>query len=161
MTPDARLLEPIATQHGEGEARWWFDCLAEIKLTAEQRGGALSILEITEPPNPDGVAGPLHVHYREDETFWTLEGDATLEIGDTSFEAQAGDVAFGPRGGSAPRTVGRAGCRMLFIMTPGGFENLVREMSVPAQQRTTAPASEPDWAHVAAVARANGCELLA
>jgi hypothetical protein len=51
---------------------------------------------------------------------------------------------------------------MLFIMTPGGFEDLVREMSVPAQRRTLPPPSdaEPDWAHVAAVAKAHGCELL-
>ncbi len=51
---------------------------------------------------------------------------------------------------------------MLFIVTPGGFENLVRGMSVPARARTLPPApdEEPDWDHVAAVARANGCELL-
>jgi hypothetical protein len=52
---------------------------------------------------------------------------------------------------------------MLFICTPGGFENLVRGMSVPAQSRTLPPPSdeEPDWEHVAAVAEANRCELLA
>jgi hypothetical protein len=52
---------------------------------------------------------------------------------------------------------------MLFIMTPGGFEDLVRDMSVPAKSRTLPPASEkePDWEHVAAVAKAHGCELLA
>jgi len=47
-------------------------------------------------------------------------------------------------------------------MTPGGFVSLVREMSVPAQRRTPPPPSdaEPDRDHVAAVARAHGCELL-
>jgi hypothetical protein len=51
---------------------------------------------------------------------------------------------------------------MLFILTPAGFEDLVRAMSVPARSRTLPPAddSEPDWDHVAAVARAHGCELL-
>jgi len=48
-------------------------------------------------------------------------------------------------------------------MTPGGFENLVRGMGEPARSRTLPPASdeEPDWEHVAAVAKANDCELLA
>ena len=48
-------------------------------------------------------------------------------------------------------------------MTPGGFENLVRGMGQPAQSRTLPPPSdeEPDWEHVAAVAKANDCELLA
>jgi hypothetical protein len=52
---------------------------------------------------------------------------------------------------------------MLFICTPGGnFENLVRETSVPAQRRTLPPPSDeqPDFARIAAIAEANGCELL-
>ena len=159
MTQDTQALEPVATRAGEGEALWWFGCLAEIKVTAEQTGGLLSILEITEPPNADG---PLHVHHREDEGFWILEGDATIEIGDETIEAHAGDFVFGPRGIPHRYSVGPEGCRMLFVMTPGGFENLVRGMSVPARARTLPPPSdeEPDWAHVAAVAKANGCELL-
>ena len=160
MTSDAQALAPVTTRSGEGEARWWLGGLAEIKVTAEQTGGLLSIVEITEPPNMDA---PLHVHHREEESFWILEGDVTFEVGDETIEAHAGDFVLGPRGIPHSYTVGPNGCRMLFIMTPGGFENLVREMSVPAQSRTVPPPSdeEPDWEHVAAVAKANGCELLA
>lgn len=155
----ATTLPPAATLSGAGEALWWFAALAEIKLTAEQTGGLLSILEITEPP---GAEAPLHVHHREDETFWILDGDISIEVGDTTLQLSAGDVAFGPRGVPHRYTVGDTGCRMLFIMTPGGFEQLVRGMSVPAQRRTLPPADdrEPDWEHVAAVAKANACELL-
>ena len=51
---------------------------------------------------------------------------------------------------------------MLFICTPAGFENLVRDMSVPAETRTLPPASdeEPDMEMVAAVAQKYGAELL-
>ena len=155
----ATTLPPAATLSGAGEALWWFGALAEIKLTAEQTGGLLSIVEITEPP---GAQAPLHVHHREDETFWILDGDISIEVGDTTLHLSAGDVAFGPRGVPHRYTVGDEGCRMLFIMTPGGFEQLVRGMSVPAQRRTLPPADdgEPDWEHVAAVAKANACELL-
>jgi mannose-6-phosphate isomerase-like protein (cupin superfamily) len=159
MTEATQLLEPMATRSGEGEARWWFAALAEIKVTAEQTGGLLSIIEITERPNEEG---PLHVHHREDEGFWILDGDVTFEVGGTTIHASAGDFAFGPRGVPHRYTVGADGCRMLYIMTPGGFEDLVREMSVPAESRTLPPPSdeEPDWAMVAAVAKAHGCELL-
>ena len=152
-------LQPVATHSGEGEARWWFGSLAEIKLTGEQTGGTLSIVEVTEAP---GAEAPLHVHERDDETFWILDGDIRIEVGDTVIDLSAGDVAFGPRGVPHRYTVGDAGCRMLFILTPGGFEELVRGMSDPAQRRTLPPAAdgEPDWDHVAAVAKANGCELL-
>ena len=52
--------------------------------------------------------------------------------------------------------------RVASLCTPGGFERLVREMSVPAESLTVPPESdeEPDWEHVARVAAANGCELL-
>ncbi len=159
MTQITQTLPPTITRLGEGEARWWFECLAEVKLTAEQTGGALTIIEITEPP---GSAAPLHVHHRDDETFWILDGDLTFEVGGETIHAAAGDAVFGPRGVPHRYTVGAKGCRMLFIMTPGGFETLVREMSTPAAARTLPPHpdAEPDWEHVAAVARANGCELL-
>jgi hypothetical protein len=99
---------------------------------------------------------------RRQPTFWVLEGDVTLEAGDRTIRAGAGDVAFGPRGIPHRDPVGDAGCRMLFILTSRGFEGLVREMSAPAASRTLPPPSdeEPDWEHVAAGARAHGCALL-
>jgi quercetin dioxygenase-like cupin family protein len=160
MTQSTQTLPPAITRAGEGEARWWFQCLAEIKLTAEQTGGLLTIIEITEPP---GSEAPLHVHHRDDETFWIIDGDLSFEVGGETIPASAGDVVFGPRGVPHRYTVGPDGCRMLFIMTPSGLETLVRDMSAPAQSRTLPPPSdeEPDWGHVATVARAGGCELLA
>ena len=123
-------------------------------------GGSLGLVHIDKPA---GDMPPLHVHHNEDEAFFILEGSVDLEVGGQAIAAGPGDYAWGPRGIPHRYTVGPEGCRMLFICTPGGFENLVREMSVPAESRTLPPPSdaEPDWEHVAAVAEANGCELLA
>ena len=152
--------EPAVVRRDEGEARWWFESLAVIRASAADTGGSMTIVEVTEPP---GHEAPLHVHHREDEAFYILEGSATIHVGDDSFDVGTGDYAFGPRDIAHRYSVGPDGCRMLFICTPGGFENLVRGMSVPAESRTLPPPSdeEPDWEHVAAVAEANGCELLA
>jgi quercetin dioxygenase-like cupin family protein len=163
MTPQsdqAQTLDPVKVGRAEGEARWWFGGLAVIKATSADTGGQMTIVEMTEPP---GAEAPLHVHYREDEAFWILEGSATFEVGDMTIEAGAGDYLFGPRDIPHRYTVGESGCRMLFICTPAGFEDLVREMSEPAASRTLPPPSEeePDMARVAAVAEAHGCELLA
>lgn len=144
---------------GEGEARWWFAALAEIKATAQDTDGQLTIVEVTEPP---GAQAPLHVHHREDEGFWILDGDVTFEVGDETIHASAGDFAWGPRDVPHRYTVGPAGCRMLFLLTPAGFEGLVRDMSEPAAEHTLPPASDvpPDMERVARVAEAYGCELL-
>ncbi len=159
MSERTELLEPAATKAGDGEAYWWLGSLAEVKVSAEQTGGLLSILEITAPPNEEA---PLHVHHHEDESFWILEGEVTLEVGDEVIQAGPGDFAFGPRNVPHRYTVGPEGCRMLFIMTPGGFEGMVRKMSVPAEARTLPPDTdeEPDWEAIAAIAAEYGGEVL-
>jgi quercetin dioxygenase-like cupin family protein len=118
-----------------------------------------AIVEITNPP---GFAGPLHVHHREDEAFWILDGDVTFEVGDFTIEARVGDYVFGPRGIPHRYTVGDAGARMLFIFTPGGFEEFIRATSEPAVSRTvpTPSAEAPDLERIAAIARTYGSELL-
>jgi quercetin dioxygenase-like cupin family protein len=160
QTGQEQAPKPVAVASGEGEARWWFGALAVIKATAADTGGQMTIVEITEAP---AAEAPLHVHHREDEGFWILEGDVTFEVGDITIKAHAGDYAFGPRDIPHRYRVGDAGCRMLFICTPGGFEDLVIAMSEPAGSRTLPPPpdEEPDWERIAAIARAHGAELLA
>jgi quercetin dioxygenase-like cupin family protein len=155
----ADMLEPVAVKTGEGEARWWVGHLAEIKATAADTGGRFTIVEVTAPPR---MEAPLHVHHREDEAFWILDGSATLYVGDRTIEVGAGDYALGPRDIPHRYTVGPNGCRMLFVCAPGGFEGLVRDMSEPAASRTLPPPAQepPDLDFMQAVARKHGCELL-
>ena len=109
-----------------------------------------------------GREAPLHVHHREDEAFWILEGDVTFEVGDETIEASAGDYAFGPRDIPHRYTVGADGCRMLFILTPGRLRGPGARDERAGGGRTLPPASDepPDMERVARVAQAHGCELL-
>ena len=153
-------LKPSVVPSSEGEAWWWLGSLAVIKATADDTGGQVTIVEVTERP---GAEAPLHVHHREDEGFWVLEGELTFEVGGTAIEAGPGDYLFGPRDIPHRFTVGDRGCRMLFIFTPGGFERLIREMSEPARERALPPAGsdeELDFERIQEIASANGAELL-
>jgi len=155
-------LAPVKVPQGEGEARWWFGALAEIKATAADTGGLMSIVEVTEPP---GSEAPLHVHHRDDEGFWVLEGEVTFQVGDTTIEAAAGDYVFGPRDIPHRFTVGERGCRMLFILVPGGIEDVIRATSEPAAARTLppGPAHEPsaeEIEQIKAIVKEHGYELL-
>jgi quercetin dioxygenase-like cupin family protein len=156
---DERGLEPISVPAGGGEARWWGEGLAVIKATGADTGGQIAILEITEPP---GTEAPRHVHHKEDEGFWVLEGEVTFDVGGTRIVATAGDYAFGPRDVPHSYRVGPDGCRMLFIVTPAGFEDLVREMSVPAAERALPPSAQepPNIEGLPALAASYGCELI-
>jgi quercetin dioxygenase-like cupin family protein len=162
MSNETRTLEPQAVRKGEGEARWWFGALAEIKATAADTGGQMTIVEVTEPP---GMEAPLHVHHRDDEGFWVLEGDVSFEVGDETIEASAGDYVFGPREIPHRFTVGDGGCRMLFILVPGGIEDVIRATSEPALSRTLPPPPEAEPSPeeiegLKAIVKEHGYELL-
>ena len=142
-----------------GQQRWFFGMLAEVKASAADTGGRYSLLEITAPA---GHQVPLHVHYREDEGFYVLDGTVTIEVGDETVELGPGQHAFGPRNIPHRFTVGPRGCRMLFIMVPGGMEDMIRATSVPAASRTLPPPpdEEPDLDAIKAIVKQYGYELL-
>lgn len=159
QTTEEEALQPMKTARDEGEARWWLGALALIKATAADTGGQLTVVDVTDPP---GGEAPLHVHHREHEAFWILKGDVTFEVGGETIEASAGDLVFGPRDVPHRYRVGEAGSRMLFILTPGGFEDLVRATSDPARRRTLPPRDHPtpDEEQMGAAQAAAGCALL-
>jgi quercetin dioxygenase-like cupin family protein len=156
---DERGLDPISVPAAGGEARWWGEGLAVIKATGADTGGRIAIIDVTEPP---GAEAPRHVHHNEDEGFWVLKGEVTFDVGGTTIVATAGDYAFGPRDVPHSYRVGPDGCQMLFIVTPAGFEDLVREMSVPAANRALPPNPQqpPHMEDLPALAASYGCELI-
>ena len=162
QTTQETALVPTAVRRDEGEARWWFGSLALIKATAADTGGQMTIVEVTHHP---GAEAPLHVHHRDDEGFWILEGSATFEVGDARIEGGAGDYLFGPRDIPHRYVVGPEGCRMLFILVPGGIEEVIRATSEPAPSRTLPPVPEQEPTPeeieaVKAVVKEYGYELL-
>jgi mannose-6-phosphate isomerase-like protein (cupin superfamily) len=66
-----------------------------IKIGSEQAEGRLSQLLGRDRR---GGAPPLHIHHREDETFYVIAGEITFFVGDRRIEARAGDFLFAPKG---------------------------------------------------------------
>lgn len=56
----------------ESELLWVLDTLMEVKASAEDTGGTLTVIEqlVTPAGNP-----PLHLHHHEDEASFVLEGE--------------------------------------------------------------------------------------
>ena len=140
-----------------GQPRWFVGTLAEVKASAADTAGQYTLVEITAPPR---LESPLHVHYTEDEGFYVLDGDVTIVVGDETVELSAGQHAFGPREVPHKFTVGPGGARMLWVLTPGGFENLLHDASVPAEAPTVPPPSVVPPENIAEIVRRYGNELL-
>jgi mannose-6-phosphate isomerase-like protein (cupin superfamily) len=140
-----------------GQPRWFFGMLAEVKASAADTDGRYTLVEITAPP---GLEAPLHVHYTEDEGFYVLEGSVTVVVGDETVELASGGHAFGPRDIPHRFTIGPDGARMIWVLTPGGFENLIDEASVPAEAPTVPPPSVVPPEDIAEIVRRHGNEVL-
>ena len=155
----------FAHEPDEGEAWWWFGLLATIKATSEQTGGRYTLVEIHAP---DGYGSVLHVHHREDEGFWIIEGELTFYVGDQTIKARPGSFLFGPKDVPHAFTVDSGPARLLFVLSPAGFEGLIREMGEPARSLSIPPQPEepeepPDEAEMerlAALGARYGGEIL-
>lgn len=95
-----------------------------LKASQRSTGGALSVFETSI-----GAGPPLHVHDREDESFYVLDGELSVRCGDDAFEAAAGSFVFLPRG--RPHRVWAPGqsARLLLIAVPGGIEDYFAQIN--------------------------------
>jgi quercetin dioxygenase-like cupin family protein len=96
-------------------------------VSSQEAGGGFSMVEHPIPPRT--LAAPLHCHSREDEYSYVLEGRMGAILGGEVIYANAGDLVFKPR--NQWHTFWNAGdtpCRILEIISPGGFEQMFAEM---------------------------------
>jgi mannose-6-phosphate isomerase-like protein (cupin superfamily) len=96
--------------------------------TEETHDGGFSLVEHPMPPH--ALAAPLHRHSREDEYSYVLTGKMGALLGDDVVYAETGDLVHKPR--NQWHTFWNAGdepCRILEIISPGGFENFFDELA--------------------------------
>jgi mannose-6-phosphate isomerase-like protein (cupin superfamily) len=137
---------------------WFIDTLAYIHVNGEQSGGAYSL---SETWGARGNMPPLHVHRRNDETFYVLEGDVRLFVGDRELMLAPGQAALAPRGVPHSYRVESDRARWIVINSPAGFEQFLRAASEPAPRAELPPAGRhSDPAALAKAAAEQGIEIL-
>lgn len=85
---------------------------------------------IEHPIIPRGLACPMHLHTREDEYSFILEGRWGFQLGDRVVYGEPGDLVYKPRDvwHSFWNASDRPG-RLLEIISPSGFEHYFVELS--------------------------------
>ena len=89
-----------------------------LKASQHSTGGALSVFETTVEAGP-----PLHVHDRDDDCFYVLDGELSVRCGSDVFDAAAGSFVFLPRGRPHRFWARDTSARLLLIAVPGGIED--------------------------------------
>ncbi|PEJ57501.1 cupin [Bacillus sp. AFS002410] len=115
----------------EDNTYFFLNDFTSILVSGEDTNGAFCVLHCNG--KKDG-GPPLHIHELEDETFYVLEGEIAFFIGDQKISAKAGDYVFAPR--RIPHTFKVLSEETKFIVTayPSGFDEFVKELSVPFQK---------------------------
>jgi mannose-6-phosphate isomerase-like protein (cupin superfamily) len=159
MNPAPALSAP-ATIRGadDGEVLWFRENRMIIKLTAADTHGAYGLVEAWAPA---GSGPPLHVHRREEETFWVLSGRLRIRCGDHEFLARAGETALLPRDLPHAFVVeGDEPAHLLTVFTPGGGEQFFALAGRPAGGPGLPPPSPPDIPALQRAGSGLGVEIL-
>jgi hypothetical protein len=117
------------------EAIWFAHYLARILIDGERSSGALAVCEMTAAT----FLGPWHVHTRETETFYVLEGQLRVDTPGESAQIGPGKVFCTKM--HTPHRYGVVSdrARWLMLSAPAGFENLIRCTGIPAEAMTLPP----------------------
>jgi quercetin dioxygenase-like cupin family protein len=91
----------------------------ELKLAGEQSGGDWAVVEWHLRA---GDEPPIHIHTREDEALYVLEGAITAYVGDEKIEVEAGSYAALPKNVPHGLTVRGDEVRLLVTLEPAGAE---------------------------------------
>lgn len=106
-------------------------------VTGDQTAGGCFMFEAWVPA---GGGSPPHVHSREDETFYVVDGEFEFVVDGAPVRLTAGGFLFGRR--DVPhnfRNVGAGPGKLIITVTPAGLEHFFAEVGTRLAGRGEAP----------------------
>ena len=111
-------------------SQWHLGNLVTYLADASDTNGAYCLMEVLLQP---GNEPPPHVHTREDELFYVIEGNFDAFAGEERFSVGAGGCVFLPRLKPHAFIVRSPELRMLALFSPGGIEDAFRVIDASAR----------------------------
>jgi quercetin dioxygenase-like cupin family protein len=142
---------------GEAELRWFGETATSFLASGEQTGGAFALVDETAHR---GESVPLHVHADDWESFYVVDGELTLFVGEGPGEqAPAGTFAHIPGGTVHGFRVESETARYLILTTPRHGE-FYRAITLPAREGGLRPLESIEGSQIGAAARKYGIERV-
>ena len=111
-------------------SKWYMGMLLTNLAESKDTNGAFFLMEATAAP---GTEPPPHVHTREDELFYLLQGEVDMYVGKEAFKVETGESTFCPKLKPHAFAIRSRRARVLILATPGGLEEAFRSESSAAQ----------------------------
>ena len=146
----------LAPEDGE---HWSFlNTNMTVKVDGARSGGVMTVIEALMPP---GFGPPPHIHDREDELFFVLEGELLLWCDGAEATYGPGGTAWLPKGlAHRFEVVSPEPARMLQVTTPAQFEDFVKAVGSPMDRFELPTPSEPDIEALVRISADFGIEIL-
>ena len=144
---------------GEGRTIAVVGDVYRFLATGDDTNGKYALWEAIVPP---GGGPPPHVHSREEEGFYVLEGEITFHVGDHRLAARAGMFANMPVGTPHSfKNESSQSARMLISVAPAGLEKMFFEVGVPVSPGATSalPPTKEEIERLLAAAPRYGIEI--
>jgi mannose-6-phosphate isomerase-like protein (cupin superfamily) len=151
--------QPVLRQATEGRTVAVVGDVYRFLATGDDTDGKYALWEAIVTP---GGGPPPHVHSREEEGFYILEGEIALYIDGQRLIATAGMFANMPVGTTHWfKNETRVPARMLLSVAPAGLEKMFFEVGIPVPPGTTtaAPPTKDEIERLLAVAPRYGLEI--
>ena len=151
--------QPVLRTPAEGRTIAVVGDVYRFLATGEDTDGKYALWEAIVPP---GGGPPPHVHSREEEGFYILEGEITFQIGDERVVATAGMFANLPAGTPHSfKNESNLPAKMLISVAPAGLEQMFFEVGVPVEQGATTalPPTKAEIDKLLAIASGYGIEI--
>jgi quercetin dioxygenase-like cupin family protein len=117
MASQTTIASPYSLAPDAGKELVWFGSRIVQKASSPEIG-------ITEGTLRPGEEPPVHVHSREDEWLYVLDGEMSFQVGVEEYRGSAGAFVSFPRNIAHTFTIESESARFLVINTPGGFERM-------------------------------------
>jgi quercetin dioxygenase-like cupin family protein len=149
---------PTLRQPNEGQTVAIVGDVYRFMATGDETDGRYAMFEAVVRP---GGGPPPHIHSREEESFYVLEGEITFQVGDDRIVAKAGTFANMPVGSlHSFRNDTDKLARMIVSVAPAGLEKMFLEVGQPvALGQQAPPPSKAEIDKLLAVAPSYGIEI--
>jgi quercetin dioxygenase-like cupin family protein len=107
-----------ARTHGHIQLKGVNSNILDIKISGKDTDGGFALFEQTSLSQGRGT--PLHVHFKQDEVFYVVEGEYAFQIGEDKFRIHAGDSIFLPMNVPHAWTQVSAKGKMTVLFQPAG-----------------------------------------
>lgn len=143
---------------GEGRSVWVVGDRYTIKVSGDDSAGAFAMIEAWIPP---GSGPPPHIHHRDDEGFYLLEGSVEFHVDGQVLRPEPGAWITLEKGSLHWfRNVGESPARMLILATPAGIERFFLEVGRPATEADEPlPPTPEEIERLLAVSASYGLEI--